>query len=122
MTEQDVMQKKMQATKKWVSEWNHIPTAAIEQLMRVEDVSLLTTNPPTDDFLPMWGTMFSFKEGLDEDWAIENPDLLEEAGICVYDVPSIGLVFGIDGAGYDFYESHWLPLYEKRGFTWHEFM
>lgn len=27
---------------------------------------------------------------------------------------------GIDGAGYDFYEAHWIPLYEARGLHWHE--
>ena len=26
----------------------------------------------------------------------------------------------IDGAGYDFYESHWIPLYKARGLQWHE--
>lgn len=27
---------------------------------------------------------------------------------------------GIDGAGYNFYEAHWLPLYNARGLQWHD--
>lgn len=29
------------------------------------------------------------------------------------------LYLGIDGAGYDFYESHWIPLYKTLGYSWH---
>ena len=31
-----------------------------------------------------------------------------------------GYFFGIDGAGYSFYEKHWIPLYKARGFQWHK--
>ena len=31
-----------------------------------------------------------------------------------------GYIFGIDGAGYDFYEDHWIPLYKERGIQWHD--
>jgi hypothetical protein len=69
--------------------------------------------------LPMWGTMWTFEEGLDEDWARENLEIMHECGFWVYDSDELGLVFGIDGAGYDFYESHWIPLYKARGLQWH---
>jgi hypothetical protein len=29
------------------------------------------------------------------------------------------LLLGINGAGYDFYESHWTRLYDELGYTWH---
>lgn len=29
------------------------------------------------------------------------------------------LYLGINGAGYDFYESHWIPLYQALGYSWH---
>lgn len=31
----------------------------------------------------------------------------------------LGIYIGIDGAGYDFYESHWIPLYTVRGLEYH---
>lgn len=30
------------------------------------------------------------------------------------------LLLGINGAGYDFYESHWVPLYLALGYQWHK--
>jgi len=30
------------------------------------------------------------------------------------------LLLGIDGAGYDFHEDHWIPLYLALGYGWHE--
>lgn len=70
--------------------------------------------------LPMWGTMWTFGSSLDEEWARNNLDALEECGIWVYESDELGVFFGINGAGYDFYEQHWMPLYEKRGLQWHE--
>jgi hypothetical protein len=30
------------------------------------------------------------------------------------------LLLGINGAGYDFYESHWISLYQALGYKWHQ--
>jgi hypothetical protein len=30
------------------------------------------------------------------------------------------LMLGINGAGYDFYEAHWMPLYLALGYSWHK--
>jgi hypothetical protein len=30
------------------------------------------------------------------------------------------LLLGINGAGYDFYESHWIPLYKTLDYSWHK--
>lgn len=71
--------------------------------------------------MPMWGTMWTFGDSLDDEW-IADPKNLEKArqcGIWVYESNELGVFFGIDGAGYDFYESHWIPLYEARGLKWH---
>lgn len=38
----------------------------------------------------------------------------------IYSHEEFGYFFGIDGCGYDFYEAHWLPLYNKRGLQWHD--
>lgn len=71
-------------------------------------------------WLPMWGTMWTFPEGIDEDWARENLDLVAKCGFRIYEDYETGDIYiGIDGAGYNFYEAHWVPLYEARGLKWH---
>lgn len=75
-----------------------------------------------DDGLPMWGTMWTFGDSAD-DWWLEEGDgikLMSECGFRVYESEDFGFIFGIDGAGYDFYESHWIPLYKARGLRWHD--
>lgn len=78
-----------------------------------------------DDYLPMWGTMWTFGEQIDEDWLLGTfcePHLQEMAdcGFRIYEQEDFGVIFGIDGAGYDFYEEHWIPLYKARGLKWHK--
>ena len=78
-----------------------------------------------DDWLPMWGTLWTFGDSIDEEWAngeYLGPHLQEMAdcGFRIYEQEDFGLIFGIDGCGYDFYESHWIPLYKARGLKWHE--
>ena len=71
--------------------------------------------------LPMWGFMWKFKDMLDEDWIDEDGlRALSDCGFRVYYHEEWGYFFGIDGAGYDFYDAHWIPLYKKRGLKWHE--
>lgn len=45
---------------------------------------------------------------------------MSQCGFRIFKSFEFGYFFGIDGAGYDFYESHWLPLYEARGLMWHD--
>lgn len=74
-----------------------------------------------ETYLPMWGTLWSFGSGCDDGW-LEYDDgirALSDCGFRVYLHEDFGYFFGIDGAGYDFYESHWVPLYDKRGLQWH---
>jgi len=75
-----------------------------------------------DDALPMWGTMWSFGDSLDDWWVEHDVGLqaMSDCGFRIYYNEEFGYFFGIDGAGYDFYESHWIPLYEKRGLKWHD--
>ena len=68
----------------------------------------------------MWGTMWTFSEDLDEDWVRENLDKVAKCGFRIYEDYKTGDIYiGIDGAGYNFYEAHWIPLYEARGLKWH---
>ena len=75
-----------------------------------------------DDVLPMWGTMWQFGDQCD-DWWLEEMDgirIMSECGFRIYESEEFGYFFGIDGAGYSFYEAHWIPLYERRGLHWHK--
>lgn len=72
--------------------------------------------------LPMWGTLWQFGDSAD-DWWLEEGDgirIMSECGFRIYEHEEFGYFFGIDGAGYDFYEAHWIPLYKARGLQWHD--
>ena len=70
--------------------------------------------------LPMWGTLWQFDDSIDNEW-LERHGIksMSECGFRIYQSDDYGYFFGIDGAGYDFYEQHFLPLYDKRGLHWH---
>lgn len=72
--------------------------------------------------LPIWGTMWSFGSMFDKDWIhkTENQYKMAKCGFRIYRHEDWGYFFGIDGAGYDFYETHWIPLYKARGLQWHK--
>lgn len=74
-----------------------------------------------DDFLPMWGYMWMVDNPIDKEWARKNLHLVAQCGFRIYeDQNNDWLFIGIDGAGYDFFEKHWKPLYLARGLKWHE--
>jgi len=138
-----------EATEKWVGEFNRIPLSLIEKAYpNMEDIHILSTEKECSNCgnnvyelndekekvcdscdevhefydvygFPMWGTVWTFGDGLDDDWIRKNLDVVADCGIWVYESEELGIFFGIDGAGYDFYENHWIPLYEARGLKWH---
>ena len=71
---------------------------------------------------PMWSTMWSFGDSADDYWLEEDDGIriMSECGFRIYEHVEFGYFFGIDGCGYDFYEAHWLPLYNSRGLQWHD--
>lgn len=73
-------------------------------------------------YLPMWGWMWSFGDSADDYWLEEMDGIrkMSQCGFRIYKNDEWGYFFGIDGAGYSFYESHWIPLYEERGLQWHD--
>lgn len=75
-----------------------------------------------DDALPMWGTMWSFGDSADDWWLEEGNgiEIMSECGFRIYESDEFGYFFGIDGAGYNFYDAHWIPLYKARGLQWHD--
>ena len=68
-----------------------------------------------DSYLPMWGTMWAFRYSSDNDIYFNGKDLekFSDCGFRIYTSEDYGVIIGIDGAGYDFYEQHWYPLYMK---------
>jgi hypothetical protein len=80
----------------------------------------------------MWGTMFLVNDPVDkrrikalvkpvddpEDELYGSQDV-GDTGISVFEIDG-EVVLGVNGAGYDFYQHHWIPLYEALGYGWHE--
>ena len=69
----------------------------------------------------MWGTLFEAKDSHLAEKIIEHQDeIINELGLIIIDerdneAYSNGLFIGVNGAGYDFYEDHWVPLYRLFG-------
>ena len=70
---------------------------------------------------PMWGTYFHPDSVFDQEWLRDHAkEVYLKCGICTYCTDETGLLLGINGAGYNFYDSHWLKLYRLRGLKWHD--
>ena len=116
---------KQGAVRYWVRGLNAIPTRMIAKLWECEpedwqEVTCAEDScADSEDVLPMWGTMWSFG---DDYWLEEQGGLrvMSQCGFRIYKSEEFGYFFGIDGVGYDFYEAHWMPLYEARGVKWHD--
>jgi len=120
---------KREAAEAWVREFDAIPQGMISELMEHNpygwhEVTISEEDDEPYDILPAWGTMWSFHDWCDNGWFEYEYDeaikAMSECGFRVYESDDYGYFFGIDGAGYDFYEAHWIPLYEARGLQWHE--
>ena len=117
-----------EATREWVREFDAIPQNILFKLARDGDIIIEITPRSADEdydedraFLPMWGWMWSFHEPRDDSWLEEKGNLqtMADCGFRIYKQEDCGYIFGIDGAGYDFFEAHWVPLYKARGLRWH---
>lgn len=119
----------LDATREWVGSFNAVPRGMIERLVQCDpdewtEKTILTEEEEEyyEDYLPMWGTMWSFDDSADN-WWLEDGDGIEAMSKCgfrIYEHEEFGFFFGIDGAGYNFYEAHWIPLYKARGLQWHD--
>jgi hypothetical protein len=113
-----------EAMRQWMRTFNSVPTGIVVKLYRAGDEVVEITPPTTvehDELLPMWGTMWSFDNSADNAWLDDKKNLraMADCGFRIYQQEDYGYIFGIDGAGYDFYEAHWIPLYKARGLKWH---
>ncbi len=94
------------------------------QLDNGDEVQIEESDMEADNYttLPMWGTMWSFGDSADDWWLSDGNGIriMSQCGFRIYEHEEFGYFFGIDGAGYDFYEAHWIPLYKARGLRWHD--
>ena len=68
---------------------------------------------------PMWSTVWQ-TVGFQSEWIGRNLDKVANCGFEIYEAEDLdGYIIGVNGAGYDFYEAHWVPLYEAQGLKWH---
>ncbi len=73
----------------------------------------------------MWGTLFEAKDQFLANKIIENSEeVINGAGFTIIDLSrsnegeyQTGVFLGVNGAGYDFYEAHWVPLYRLFGWV-----
>ena len=102
-----------------MNSFNAVPVAVVEKLMRLgpDEVREITPGRRDEDanYLPMWGTMWSFGDSADDYWLEEEDglELMAECGFRIYEQEDFGYLFGVDGAGYSFMEAHWIPLYNS---------
>lgn len=117
------MTTKREACKKWITrDWSKIPSWLItDDAEWYEKWDIIADDEEEWPEFPMWGTLFAPDEWLDEEWIDENREAVIECGFTILENRAMGsLMLGVNGAGYDFYEAHWIPLYEKRGLLWHD--
>ena len=88
------------------------------KLYRVDEVIELEDGDFTvvrDSYLPIYETMWAFRYGSYNDIFFDGKNLekFSDCGFRIYTSEDYEFIIGIDGAGYDFYEQHWYPLYMK---------
>lgn len=66
-----------------------------------------------------WGTLFVPDDSCDQAWVVEHARQIARLGFFVFESEDLGYMLGIDGAGFDFYDAFWVPLYQLRGLQWH---
>ena len=109
-----------------------VPSMEVSDIYSILLDNGVEVNVAKDDFevehesmLPMWSTMWSFGDTIDEQWLLgeyckNHLQEMADCGFRIYEQEDFGVIFGIDGAGYDFFVTHFVPLYEARGLRWHE--
>jgi len=116
-----------EACKKWVArDFSSIPTQLIIKAYKdnPEELECLNSEDYFDDrplyhWPATWGWLFHPDDSTDERWISENIQEVEECGFLIYESDECGILLGIDGMGFDFYEAFWIPLYKARGLQWH---
>lgn len=107
-----------ESVEKWVNSFQAIPQTLIQKAYTNGDLARISPSEG-ENCLPMWGWLWLIDDISDSDWMRGNIETVAELGFDVFESDD-GLFLGIDGAGYDFYGEHWIPLYKARGLQWHK--
>jgi hypothetical protein len=79
--------------------------------------SKILDNFRESDHYPMWSTLFEAKHGYFGEKLDALVDELYEIGIGVIAAKgSLDTMLFLTGAGYDFYQAHWIPMYQQLGY------
>ena len=121
---------KREAARAWVQEMDAIYTGMFSDYADaypddVYEVTVMDDEDQEDRYydsrFPMWGAMWQFHDILDNEWIdMGGLEAMSKIGFRIYKSENYGYFFGIDAAGYDFYERFWIPLYDARGLHWHD--
>ena len=66
------------------------------------------------EWYPAWGTVFEAKNNFMSNFLVENVDKLYDIGIGVLEsTDDLNACMFIAGAGYNFYDAHWIPLFTE---------
>lgn len=112
---------KREATEYWINaEFNHVDVDIVQKIDTDYSFRPLIDNDDEIIGYPMWSTLFQPRNSFDIEWFRDNAEeIFEKTGIIVYQQDDFDILIGIDGCGYNFYDEHWMPLYELRGLNWH---
>lgn len=113
---------KKEACELWINrDFNSIPIEWMYKLdEEVYSLEWLFEYEENEYIEPIWGTIFQPKYPSDSKWIEDNAqEIYDKCGVLVGRTDEVGVFLSIDGCGYSFYEEHWLPLYDLRGFNWH---
>jgi len=104
----------------WLDDTNDIHiekrTSAVYEWLEREHYDAINDHFYEREHYPMWNTLFEAKNKHLGERLEEMVDELYEIGIGVIESRnSLNTMLFINGAGYDFYEAHWIPLYQLLG-------
>jgi hypothetical protein len=116
-----------EAIKRFAKDFSSIPTNLVKKAFQDDPENLECLNSieyleenPLEYFPAMWGWMFRCNDWTDEQWIRTHITEVESCGFVIYDSDETGILLGVNGAGYDFYDSHWKSLYIARQLNWHD--
>lgn len=75
-------------------------------------------DPYYNEFFPMWGTLWQFRDDYMNEWVKDNIDAVAACGFSIYESKKYGIFLGVDGAGYNFLKEHFIPLYQASPLDW----
>lgn len=86
-----------------------------------KEIDIEEANQEFESIYPMWNTLFNPKDSFISSWIEKHPYTTTACGFRIFmDNETEEIYLGIDGAGYNFYEAHWVKLYDAMGLQWHD--